>query len=82
MPKAARRQSGPKTVSPRSDPYPAIRPGDKPSTTPTEVRASETTTSKPAKAKKAPPKADIEKEAASDRPSSFLDIELDQKCPM
>lgn len=30
MPKAARRQSGPKSV-PRSEPYPAIKPGDKPS---------------------------------------------------
>ena len=83
MPKAARRQSGPQTVSPRSKPYPAIKPGDKLAATPTDSNSSKTSTSTPANTKKVSPNPTEKKEAASDdKPSSFLDIELDGNCPM
>jgi len=83
MPKAASRQSGPKTVSPRSEPYPAIKPGDKSGSIPTKPKASEGTSLKPVEGDKTSARSAAEKQAASaDKPSSFLDVELDQNCPM
>jgi len=85
MPKAARRTSG-ATSAPRAEPYPAIKPGDKPSGSKavSTKRSSETTieaTVKPA-TDKAPKKALAEKRASEVNAtvpisSSFLDVKLD-----
>jgi len=78
MPKAARRQSGP-----RAEPYPAIKPGDKPhSPIPKSATSKNTISKKAALAAKSSASINASSDSSNKRStheptSSFLDIKLD-----
>jgi hypothetical protein len=71
MPKAARRESGPHSA-PRAEPYPVIKPADKP----TPLKASSKAL---AEKSSSDLNASSRNSGSTDKPASFLDVRLDDE---